>query len=41
MELSFAKLMCYNDVLVNFLIKRPTADKIKQTGTTCVEKRVQ
>ena len=35
MELSFAKLMCYNDVLVNFLIKRPTADKIKQTGTTC------
>ena len=33
--------MSYNDVLVKSWINLHTADEIKQTGTTCFEKRMQ
>ena len=40
-ELSFAKHNVLQRCVSKLLINRPTADKIKQIGTTCFEKRVQ
>ena len=39
-EASWSRMFC-NDAFVNFKINHPTADQIKQTGATCLEKLVQ
>ena len=36
---SLSRIFC-NEALVNFYMNLPTADKIKQTGTTCLEELV-
>ena len=39
-QASWSTVFC-NDALENFKTNLPTAVKIKQTGATCYEKRVQ
>ena len=36
-QASWSRMFC-NDALVNLWMNLPTADKIKQTGATCLEK---